>query len=739
MSAPDSVVYEAGLVSGSDPGVAATSVQGTLKVSDSDGLETISMITIGDQEIAVVDGNLAAVVGTTLATDYGTLVITGYTSPEVSGQSGGLFDFVYSLNEAVNNLTQDGATDAHYVESIAVAVSDGEESANANINVKIVDDHPTVVVTASPAIATVEEDSIGQAQGVDLLNINALVEIGADSDSANVVYSIEVAEDGVDSGLRTINGDPVLLYSTGEGTMEGRTASGIQVFTMALNAETGNLNVTLLESLYHPTDEAVLHLGAGMLKATVSVMDADGDTSSDSVDLSVAIGFGDSVPVLLSATGISIDNEVPTSISGQVVVQAPDEPIAFSLAASLDYAPDYLNYTLAEDGTLVATDGSGDVVFTMEIDSSGEYTFTLLKSSPEVVALSPAFNSSNVIAAGSPTESAPVTLFDADGNAVTDVVFSGTGNLNPSNDGLGIDNGLITGAKGQSSADILSMQFADLVNDASLHIGNISTSDFLLWKVFLNGQEVDGGVIKGSYMNDGTEVPIENNEAAEYWIDLSQNGLDAGLMFDTLQITAGFGDAYKFIGFTVEKPSAIDDSDLQFAVTATDADGDESETIMLNVRVDGSGEAKEFAIDGEPVTLLVDTIDDIAGDTMLSGGDGVDVFAWHLSEPGAQDVLTDFGTTGLLEGGDALDLSELLTDADKTDLTSYLSFEDSGDGGTLVKISVAGEFTGNAEADSAVSHQTIELQGVSLSELGDPSGQAALISDLIQSGKLIIE
>ncbi len=739
MAAVSQVVYESGLTNGTEAGVAATAVSGTLRVADDDGLETITQITIGDQEIPITAGDLAALIGTTVETDYGSLTITSYTSPELSGVTSGEFGFVYTLGLTVDNDSQDGATDGGYVESIGFAVSDGESSASASIDITIVDDAPTVSVSTSPAEAVVGEDSIGQGQGGDLLNIDALVNIGADQETSNIEFSIALAVEGVDSGLRSINGEPVLLYSTGTDGVEGRTAGGQVVFAMTLNADTGGLNVVLLEALDHPTDESVLHFSAGLLLASASVTDADGDTTSSSVDLSVAVGFGDSVPVLLSVSGVSIDNEIPTSVTGQVVVDAPDEPVAFSLAASLDLAPDHLTYTLDADGLLIATDGCGETVFTLSVNANGEYTFTLLKTAPESEALSPVLNGDNVLAAGSPQISQAVPLFDAAGLEVTSVVFSANGALQPSNDGLGVDSNLITGAKGQSDADVLSMTFADMVNDATLQIGNLKATDELTWRVFLGNDLVDAGSIQENFMDGGMLVEISNDEAAEYVIDLSQNGLDPNLMFDRLELSAGDGDSYKFIGFTVEKPTTVEDSDLQFAVTAVDADGDESEPALINVRVDGSGETMELVTDGQPITLLVDTVDDMAGDTVLSGGTGVDVFAWHLSEPGARDSVIDFDTAGLLEGGDALDLSELLTDADKTDLTSYLSFEDGGDGSTLVKVSVAGEFTGDAEADASVPQQTIELQGVSINDLGDSSGQAALINDLIQSGKLIIE
>ena len=51
----------------------------------------------------------------------------------------------------------------------------------------------------------------------------------------------------------------------------------------------------------------------------------------------------------------------------------------FDLSSSLGLAPEGLTYSIDASGTLVATDAFGDTVFTLSIDESGQYNFTLLK------------------------------------------------------------------------------------------------------------------------------------------------------------------------------------------------------------------------------------------------------------------------------------------------------------------------------------------------------------------------
>ena len=53
-----------------------------------------------------------------------------------------------------------------------------------------------------------------------------------------------------------------------------------------------------------------------------------------------------------------------------------------------------------------------------------------------------------------------------------------------------------------------------------------------------------------------------------------------------------------------------------------------------------------------------------------------------------------------------------------------------------MKISTAGEFTGNAAHDAQVSYQSIELQNVDLMSLGSDQ---QIIDNLLKHGKLITE
>jgi len=129
-------------------------------------------------------------------------------------------------------------------------------------------------------------------------------------------------------------------------------------------------------------------------------------------------------------------------------------------------------------------------------------------------------------------------------------------------------------------------------------------------------------------------------------------------------------------------------------------------------------------------------LSDDSGDNLFAGSEGADVFKWTLAEPGAHDTISNFDMNEPASGGDVLDLRDLLPPESAASLDSYLHFEDSGTGGTLVKISPAGDFTGDAAHDANVAYQTIELQNVDLLSIGSDQ---QIIDMLINHGKLITE
>ena len=459
---------------------------------------------------------------------------------------------------------------------------------------------------------------------------------------------------------------------------------------------------------------------------SIPISVSDG-TASAATQIDVTIV--DSEPAILDVENAVIVNAPGLSVTGHITAVSADGLAGFSLAGSLGLAPEGVSYALQDDGTLVATDVTGDVLFTISLDSAGSYTFTLFKAYADVVASSPDL-ANLALVPGKPSVSVETSLYqsyDAHtgagvGDPLTSVVFSaGSRSLNPSSDGLGIGNNLIDDL-GAGSPEVLRMSFADALTGCSLNVGNLSTNDVLVWKVYHAGTLIDSGTISGSYVgSDGSVVNITGDESSEYWIDLSRNGLEQHTLFDTVELSAANHTSWKFIGFAVETPISIVETPLEFAVQGTDNDGDVSMSADFVVNIIGAG----------------NMLYDLEGNTVFAGDIGPDVFKWSLADPGAHDTIAHFDTRPAIEGGDILDLRDLLQMENHDNLTGYLHFQATADGGALVRISPTGAFTGDAEHDAGVPFQTIELQNASgLLAIGSDQ---QIIEHLINSGKLMTD
>jgi large repetitive protein len=123
----------------------------------------------------------------------------------------------------------------------------------------------------------------------------------------------------------------------------------------------------------------------------------------------------------------------------------------------------------------------------------------------------------------------------------------------------------------------------------------------------------------------------------------------------------------------------------------------------------------------------------------LTGGAGVDVFKWDRGDDGvagnpARDTITDFNKATVAQGGDILDVRDLLQGENNANLTNYLHFEKSGSD-TIIHISSSGGYAGNFSNGQTT--QQIVLTGVDL--VTGQSNDAAIITNLLAQQKLITD
>jgi large repetitive protein len=146
-----------------------------------------------------------------------------------------------------------------------------------------------------------------------------------------------------------------------------------------------------------------------------------------------------------------------------------------------------------------------------------------------------------------------------------------------------------------------------------------------------------------------------------------------------------------------------------------------------------------------------------AGTDTLTGGAGVDVFAWSLGDAGTAaarpvDTITDFNPAAVSASGDVLDLRDLLVGelkgaVDAThpngtvgNLQNFLDFNVTG-GNTEIRVSSGGQFAGGTYAAGS-EDQRIVLQGVDIRSslsLAATATDAQIIQELLNRGKLIAD
>jgi T1SS-143 domain-containing protein len=134
------------------------------------------------------------------------------------------------------------------------------------------------------------------------------------------------------------------------------------------------------------------------------------------------------------------------------------------------------------------------------------------------------------------------------------------------------------------------------------------------------------------------------------------------------------------------------------------------------------------------------------GNDTLTGGAGVDVFKWDSGDDGvagnlARDTITDFNKAAVSQGGDVIDVRDLLQGENATNLVNYIHFEKSGSD-TIINISANGGYSADAHNvsgsfSSGNTTQQIVLSGVDLTT--GQTSDAAIIANLLSQQKLVTD
>jgi len=197
---------------------------------------------------------------------------------------------------------------------------------------------------------------------------------GAATANAQVLeYALTISGQGADSGLKH-GGVEIYLYkdaTTGEitGATDANDIAGSKVFTVSVNATTGQVTLTQYATIDHATpgvdshyddQTATIKSGVLSLTATVTVTDRDFDTASDtkSIDLNSHILFHDAGPEVTNSNGTAVSE------------------------ANLEHGSAPNDSALTQTGTFTisAPDGIASLTFSQGTQSSGEITLAYLQT-----------------------------------------------------------------------------------------------------------------------------------------------------------------------------------------------------------------------------------------------------------------------------------------------------------------------------------------------------------------------
>ena len=466
---------------------------------------------------------------------------------------------------------------------------------------------------------------------------------------------------GLATTLFSTAGGAITLYLEG-GAGVGRDANGgdpvLRIELVQVSGE-AQLQTTLYEAIRHGNnstfDESVDLLLTGQnslgLRYEVVRVDGDGDQVRASADISLAnanssmFSFDDDGPVLLSEPECLQATEVSGLIvSGQLQVDFGSDGFgAFDLSGSQPPEGSGLIYTVQPGGdgssTLTATTSSGQVFFVLTVKADGSYTFELVNARP-VTTVGYDFRQ---ISAGGPTPSFTLTGTDgfkltisgSDGNANND-----PDNVNPSNQGLGVNNNLIKGS------DVVTLKFSETVYNATLLLDkfraqNLNNADKLAWRAY----DADGNLLaKGTYsppVGTGEDDVTNFNLLGQAQFDAGFSPADLTNGFSELRFAAVNGD-YRILTLEVERQLLPPDLQLQFKLGMTDGDGDPLHTVLdvcfANNQPIGGYVFDLVDEDGLPGGIIGGVQDDDGAATILTGtlgydygGDGFGSFAWQPS------------------------------------------------------------------------------------------------------------
>ena len=378
---------------GDDPD--SVNLTGTLTGSGGDGALTWSIISVGVGSLSGLSANFVNS-GLVIISQFGTpivqLAINTATGDYTVTQ---LAPIVHSAGSDENN--------APFTFGYRVTDADGD-NAFGSLSVSFDDDTPTVTVSGSAPVLSVDETNFTVNDSDDFSGLFSQ-SFGADGPAAanSVSYTLGVVA-GPSGLIDTLTGEAVNLVLNGT-TVEGRTATGnLLVFTLTVNTS-GTVTLDQSRAVIHDPNlgaNDVETIAANLITLTKTVTDGDGDSASATANIGDRLNFVDDAPTALTATTSgTVDEDGLTGgiaggtgdVAGEAVSATgsvtglfsagADSPLTYSLSNNTAGLPALtsggvaLNYTVV--GNVLTASAGATPVFTLSLNATtGAWTFTLL-------------------------------------------------------------------------------------------------------------------------------------------------------------------------------------------------------------------------------------------------------------------------------------------------------------------------------------------------------------------------
>lgn len=746
------VLLENDLADGSSPDAAGLTKTGSFGVSGADGL---SGVTVGG---ASVLANGAFVAGQAVTTPVGTLTITGFTATATQGGVPTAGTFTYSFVLTDNSLGHGAAGADSILQSFAVVATDRNGStANATVDVQIVDDVPTAHNDVDGVAAGTYGPETGNViTGADTVSGAAGADVkGADGAVVTTTGTFEGTY-----GTLTLNADGSYSYVRAAGTPGGVSDS----FSYTLRDGDGDTSTATLRIDIANSDVMIISIpkvGDGTIvdeSGLTNPMGSNAGSGVDTTDGTITYTAPD------GPASVTINNIPITGVGQEIVTDKGILTITGLSEGAIDYSYTLTTNTAGDDVTdsfvVTVTDVDGD-------QATDTLTITIIDDVPTAVNDAdsvredgPLVADGNVIA-GSGGADANATdgnadVQGADGAHVSAIVFGETagtvgaplaglyGSLLIQSDGsyaytLNNENGVVQGLdKNQTLTETFTYTLTDGDGDnssATITI-TIQGSDDGVTISGLDGEGAEETVFENDLPGGSSENAAALTQTGSFTLSaldgvaaitvsgqpiFGANGFISGVTlsnaYGTLSIT-GFtptvGADGDVIGGTVSYSYVLTDNTLlhsgvndgsltdSFAVVVTDTDGS-TDSASLDIRVVDDVPTAVNDVAGQLTENAAVTIDVFAND--VAGADGVNLASGVALETGAAK-----GT--VVYQGNGVFLYTPNAGAEGSDSFTYTITDGDGDKSTAT-------VTINLLQDST---PTVSVTDMTVSEAGLPGG-----------------